>query len=114
MSEHDVDPATSATPQHSASTAPVATDRPARYGKQLVAHLTRRAVGAWDDDTDTGWIDFGTGRATLTAVEGTLEMRLAVESGELDRLEDVLARHLVRFGTRDELTVRWTRGEAPA
>jgi hypothetical protein len=94
------------------STALVATDRPARYGRQLVAHLGRHAVGAWDEGTDSGWIEFGTDRATLTAVEGTLELRLSAGSGDLDRLEDVLARHLVRFGTRDELTVRWTRGDA--
>jgi hypothetical protein len=96
----------------SESTALVATDRPARYGKQLVAHLSRRAVGTWDEDTDTGWIDFGTGQATLTAVEGTLEIRLSA-GDDVDRLEDVLARHLVRFGTRDELTVQWTRTDGP-
>ena len=30
---------------------------------------------------------------------------------DADRLEDVVGRHLVRFGSRDELVVRWTRAD---
>ena len=33
----------------SRSEALVVTDRPARYGKQLVAHLSRRNSGDWSD-----------------------------------------------------------------
>jgi hypothetical protein len=49
------------------STATVATDRPGRYGKQLVSHLTRRATGEWDEQAGTGWIQFTGGRVALTA-----------------------------------------------
>lgn len=91
------------------STAAVVTDRPARYGKQLVAHLTRRATGEWSDETGTGTINFEAGTATLTAGDGVLTM--VVDGDDLDRLEDVVGRHLVRFGTRDELVVSWQRGD---
>lgn len=93
------------------STATVATDRPGRYGKQLVSHLTRRAVGEWDDDAGTGSIEFGGGRVTLTSADGALELALAAGPEEVARLEDVVGRHLVRFGTRDELVVRWSRSD---
>jgi hypothetical protein len=92
-----------------ASTARVATDRPGRYGKQLVAHLSHRSEGAWDDDAGTGWIDFGESRAELATGQGSLDIRLAATPERLAAMEDVVDRHLVRFGARDELVVRWIR-----
>ncbi len=89
------------------SSAHVVTDRPGRYGKQLVAHLTRKASGEWDDAAGSGWLQLGAGRASLRAVEGILELR--VDGADLDQLEGVVGRHLVRFGARDELVVTWTR-----
>jgi hypothetical protein len=91
------------------SSAHVATDRPARYAKQLVSHLTRRATGEWDDAVGDGWLQFDGGRATLHATEGALDLH--VVGDDLARLEDVVGRHLVRFGARDELVVRWTHGD---
>ncbi len=88
------------------SSAHVATDRPARYAKQLVAHLTRRASGEWDDAASDGWLQFDAGRATLHAADGALDLH--VVGDDLARLEDVVGRHLVRFGARDELVVKWT------
>ena len=96
---------------NAASTAQVATDRAARYGKQLVSHLGRRTVGEWDDEAGAGWIDFGESRADLTAQDGALLIRLSTAPERVATLEDVLGRHLVRFGTRDELVVRWTRAD---
>jgi uncharacterized protein len=99
------------TVEQPASTARVATDRPGRYGKQLVAHLSRRSEGAWDDDAGTGWIDFGESRAELTAGDDELDIRLSASPERLPSMEDVVGRHLVRFGTRDELVVRWIRAD---
>ncbi|MDG3010236.1 DUF2218 domain-containing protein [Rhodococcus sp. D2-41] len=94
----------------SVTTAIVRTDRPGRYGKQLVSHLGRRHGGEWSPESGTGWIDLDTGRATVTAAEGALHLRIDSDDiDELARLEDVIARHLVRFGERDELTVTWER-----
>jgi uncharacterized protein len=91
------------------SEALVRTDRPARYGKQLVAHLGRHAGGEWSDDDQRGWITFAAGRAELSCGSDGLCLRVEAETEHLARLEDVVGRHLVRFGGRDELSVRWTR-----
>jgi uncharacterized protein len=94
------------------STASVPTERPARYGKQLVSHLTRRSgSGAWDEDGGTGWIEFTASRLTLVSADGSLDMELTTPAEDADRMEDVVGRHLVRFGTRDELVVRWIRSD---
>jgi uncharacterized protein len=99
------------TSSQATSTAQVVTDRPGRYAKQLVSHLTRRATGEWSDEAGRGRIEFseGAGRAELVAGDGVLE--LSVEGTDLDRLEDVIGRHLVRFGSKDELIVNWQRGD---
>ncbi|MEW9552820.1 DUF2218 domain-containing protein [Nonomuraea sp. NPDC050783] len=94
------------------STAAVSTDRPARYGKQLVSHLSRRVTGEWAEESATGSLDFnGSGRAELSCAEGVLNLRIETSPDNQERLEDVVGRHLVRFGARDELVVRWTRGD---
>ncbi|GAB2841010.1 hypothetical protein GCM10022221_45400 [Actinocorallia aurea] len=94
------------------STASVRTDRPGRYGKQLVSHLTRRATGEWSEEAGTGWLDFGgAGRAELTSGDGALELRITAAPDDLDRYEDVVGRHLVRFGARSELVVAWVRAD---
>ena len=102
---------TSSTGTPVASTASVSTERAGRYGKQLVAHLSRRSAGEWDEQGGTGWIDFGETRAQLTAGPTALDIRLSATPDALDRMEDVVGRHLVRFGARDELTVQWVRAD---
>ena len=54
-------------------------------------------------------VDLDGGRAELTVVDGALDLR--IDSSDLDRFEDVIGRHLVRFGKRDELVVQWTRDD---
>ncbi|MFI2280938.1 DUF2218 domain-containing protein [Nocardia beijingensis] len=90
----------------------VHTDRPERYGKQLVSHLGRRNGGEWSPESSAGWIDLDIGRATVTARPGELHLRIDAAAEDLPRLEDVLARHLVRFGERDQLDVTWQRDPA--
>jgi hypothetical protein len=99
------------------SSAAVETPRAARYGKQLASHLGRRVVTEWDEHSRTGLILFDGGRCELTATPEQLLLRVelkpgagpAVAGARLDLIEDVVARHLVRFGVRDELVVRWVR-----
>ena len=93
------------------TSADVATDRPGRYGKQLVSHLSRRSPGTWDDATGTGTIRFQGGDAALTAAGEVLRLELTTTPDAVDRLEDVLGRHLVRFATRDRLDVQWHRSD---
>ena len=96
------------------SVAEVATDRPGRYGKQLVSHLGRRGGGSWDDEAGTGWIQLGSGRAEVSCGPDVLRLRVAGEASDLPQLEDVVGRHLVRFGSNDELVVRWSRADGTA
>ena len=97
-------------PELAGSTAIVSTDRPQRYGKQLVSHMTRKVPGTWDE-AGTGEIAFEFGTATLTSVDGALRIEVAGDPENLERLESVIGRHLVRFGTRDELVVSWVRSD---
>lgn len=91
------------------SHADVVTDRPDRYAKQLVSHLGRRNGGHWASEQHCGWIDLGSTRANLTAADDQLQIDIIAPLEELPRLEGVVTRHLMRFGERDELNVRWIR-----
>ena len=91
------------------SEALVSTDRPARYGKQLVAHLGRRNGGEWSGDDERGWIQLGDGRAEVVCASDGLRLSIEAPAEALARLEDVVGRHLVRFATQDELHVHWSR-----
>ncbi|MEU6252749.1 DUF2218 domain-containing protein [Streptomyces sp. NPDC047043] len=91
------------------SEARVATDRPHRYAKQLASHLGRRSETSWDEEKGEGGIVFQNGAGTLTATEGALLLTVETDADNLALLEDVVGRHLVRFGTKDELVVEWHR-----
>lgn len=95
------------------SRAEVATQRPARYGKQLVSHLSRRSPGSWDETNGTGEILFDGGHTDLVASPeaSTLVLELNTTPELVDRLEDVLGRHLARFATHDQLDVLWQRSD---
>ena len=98
------------------STARVATDRPARYGKQLVGHMGHKITASWDAEAGRGAMTFdregpATGEVTLTCEPGVLTFELRTDDAHLDGLEGVIGRHLVRFGAKDELVVAWTRDD---
>jgi hypothetical protein len=89
--------------------ATVTTERPERYGKQLVNHLGRRSGGEWSAEDGSGWITLGAGRATVTATAGGLELAITAPGKQLAGLEKVVGSHLERFGERDALRVEWHR-----
>ncbi|MFF4799329.1 DUF2218 domain-containing protein [Streptomyces sp. NPDC001351] len=91
------------------SEARVITDRPHRYAKQLASHLGRRIRASWDEEAGEGSLVFQDGTGSLTATEGALLLTVETDAEHLDLLEDVVGRHLVRFGTKDELVVAWHR-----
>lgn len=95
------------------SSARVATERAPRYGKQLVSHLGRRAAGVWDPDTGTGTLDMNehTVHVGFTSTPQALLIELHADESDVDAFEDVVGRHLVGFGARDELEVRWSRAD---
>jgi uncharacterized protein len=86
------------------ATAIVLTEVPDRYAKQLLAHLGRKPAIELRAET----LIFGYGTATVRAKADRLVLRVeAADAESLARLEDVVARHLIRFGRRAELTVTW-------
>jgi hypothetical protein len=90
------------------SRADVVTDAPARYAKQLVSHLGRRVE--WTTDGDTSTASWGTAVGQIVVGDGVLTLLASGPDAEgVARVEDVLGRHLQRFGQRNELTVTWTR-----
>lgn len=95
------------------STATVATDRAARYDNQLASHLSRRSVTRWEASTGTGTLEMGDGaaHADLVSTPEALVITLTTAPDNADLYEDVIGRHLVRFGHRDELVASWTRSD---
>jgi hypothetical protein len=96
------------------SHARVSTDRPARYGKQLASHLGRKIEASWSDETGRGEFAFGAGTATVLAEPDALVLSVEGAPADLAGLEDVIGRHLVRFGARDELVIEWQRDNGEA
>jgi hypothetical protein len=101
------------------SRASINTDRAARYGKQLSAHLGHKRRTTWQDEAQSGEITFDTGRAMLSATSSRLDLVIELDPSvaatdavaELAHIEDVVGRHLARFGARNELVVAWVRSD---
>ena len=98
------------------SKARVATDKPARYGHQLVSHMGRTIETTWDQDTASGWLSFtregpNIGVVEISCADSVLELCLSTTDEHLARLEHVTGIHLARFGQRDGLAVTWTRDD---
>jgi uncharacterized protein len=94
------------------STAAVATDAPARYAKQLLSHLGRKVgVEPVEGVPDGGRLVFAFGTGTVRPADGVLHLDAEAATAEdLAHVEDVLGRHLERFGAKRELAVVWEAG----
>lgn len=98
------------------ATALVITDRPARYGKQLASHMGHKLTVV---EIEGGYRltfnrdgNFG-GYGDLISRENGLEMTVYALTAEgAQRVADVLDRHLVRFGERDDLVVNFSEPQA--
>jgi hypothetical protein len=93
------------------SHATVPTDRAERYVKQLVSHLGRKAgvVAVADGHR----LSLSTGSCVVRATVAGIELAAEAETEQaLRNVEDVVTRHLQRFGQRDELRVAWMAGPA--
>jgi hypothetical protein len=115
-----------------AAEAHVQTQHPSRYLAQLCRHAQqvhrlRHGPRAHDggDGQQTlkvqhvewsetrGMISFGWGQCTMQAAPGTLTLHAeAVAEENLQRVQDIVARDIERFGRRDHLKVSWQRSEA--
>lgn len=95
------------------STAVVPVERAARYGKQLVSHMSRKFGGEWDPSSESGWMQLGeTGRAEVAAGDEGLNLQVSGPDAEvLERIEGAVGRHLVRFVGQEGLQVAWSRSD---
>ena len=92
------------------SIAVVSTDASERYGKQLLSHLGHkvRMEPLPDRPAPAGRLVFAYGVGTVLPMPGQLILRATAANLEsLTRLQDVLQRHLEKFGARRELMVIW-------
>jgi uncharacterized protein len=84
----------------------VATENASKYLQQLCKHFQHKLPASFDPAA--GAITFPMGEVKLAAEPQTLALALESASDEdLERLKDVVARHLLRFAFREELTVDW-------
>ncbi len=93
------------------STAVVTTEVPERYAKQLLSHLGRKAeVETIDGEAGGGRLVFAYGTGTVRPENNQLVLEaVAADADSLAHVEDVLARHLEKFGAKRELVVNWER-----
>lgn len=95
------------------SIASVPTQRPTRYGKQLVSHMARKINGSWEGES--GHLDFnGGGDVRLSCQDDSLILEISCPENEVERLEEVVGVHLARFGSKDSLSVVWKREDGTA
>jgi len=79
-----------------------------RYLGQFCKHFAHKLAAAWAEDYTTGSVIFGAGICKLTADDEALYLDLSTPD-----LQDVVERHLVRFGFREEIMLDW-KAAAPA
>ena len=86
------------------SRAVVRTAKPSPYLLQLSKHFRHKLDVTFD--AERAEIPFAAGRAELSAGDGALTIDAVAPTSEgLALVQDVIGRHLERFGRRDELSV---------
>jgi hypothetical protein len=94
------------TSQMHSSMARVPIRNPERYIKQVCSHLSRRLRTEFAGDSGVIWRDGD--RCVMETEPRTLVLTAsAVTSERLAALQDVIARHLERFATVQQVQVRW-------
>ncbi len=88
------------------ATAHVDTLKASRYLKALCNHFDRKAVANYDDEN--GRVEFPFGNCYLHAEENALRLTVTAKSKtRFHRTKQVIADHLIRFSTKEELQVTW-------
>lgn len=86
------------------SVARLGTKLPARYMTQLCKHFEHKLPVTYD--ATSGTITFSSGVCALRAEDGVLALSLsAADPAALAQVQDVVARHLVRFAFREEMHI---------
>lgn len=86
--------------------ATLSTPHAEKYRKQLCKHFAHKL--AVTEDETSGLIPFSIGDCRVESEGERLTMTLTSPSEtDMTQLEDVVARHLVRFAFREELAIEW-------
>jgi hypothetical protein len=94
------------------SQAIIPTPNAKRYLGQFCKHFAHKLPVELDESFTDGVVSFGSGTCSLHADSTALTMTVAGETAEnIASLEDVAARHLVRFAFREDLTLAWQAQE---
>jgi hypothetical protein len=93
------------------STARVSTEKPKRYMEQLCKHFEHKIPVTRSEAENT--ITFTAGVCKLTTEDNALILNVeAANDADLATLQDVVARHLVRFMFREAVDVQWQAANA--
>jgi hypothetical protein len=88
------------------SVAEIATPNSSKYLQQLCKHFQHKLPVTYDQHS--GQIAFNIGECRLNAADGILKLTLtSPDDAQMANLQDVVARHLVRFAFREELHIDW-------
>src|ERR1700690_2186421 len=84
----------------------IATAHASKYLQQLCKHFQHKLPASFD--ATAGAISFPAGEVRLAADAEALALSLeSPGDDDLERLKDVVARHLKRFAFREELEITW-------
>lgn len=88
------------------SIAEIAAPNAERYLQQLCKHFQHKRQVTYDERS--GQIAFSIGDCRLHASDGVLRLSLkAPDAPRIEQLQEVVARHLIRFAFREEMQVDW-------
>lgn len=88
------------------SIAEIATSNASRYLQQLCKHFAHKRPVTFDKRS--GHIALAAGDCRMNAREDVLELSLtAPDASRLEQLQDVVARHLLRFAFRENMQIDW-------
>jgi uncharacterized protein len=88
------------------SVAEITAPHASRYLQQLCKHFAHKRPVIFNEQT--GRIEFSIGECRLEASDGRLQLSLAApDDAQMSQLQEVVARHLLRFAFREEMQIDW-------
>lgn len=89
------------------ATARVETERAAGYLSQMCKHFRHKTEVEFNDTSGRIQLNMGACALSLPDNATLLMEATAADADSLRKVEDIIDRHLVRFGFREELTINW-------